>query len=111
MLEIRKNMDLELVCSRCEAFGRVTIEAMMSMIPVIGANTGGTKELIKQGYNGLLYEKGDFEDLANKIEELYKDRSKIREMGKNAYDYSKGFTSERNAINIYNIYEKIVNKG
>ena len=38
--EIRKNNDIELVCSKSEAFGRVTIEAMMSMMPVIGANTG-----------------------------------------------------------------------
>lgn len=46
---MRKKIDVELVCSRSEAFGRVTIESMMSSNPVIGANTGGTKELIIEG--------------------------------------------------------------
>lgn len=39
MKELRKKSDIELVCSKKEAFGRVTIEAMMSMMPVIGSNS------------------------------------------------------------------------
>lgn len=64
---VRKKMDVEIVCSWCEAFGRVTIEAMSARIPVIAANSGGTKDIIKNGKNGLLYEVGNFEDLASKI--------------------------------------------
>ena len=44
-----------LMCSKNEALGRVTIEAMFSGCPVIGRNSGGTKELIKHGVNGFLY--------------------------------------------------------
>lgn len=106
--DIRKDIDLELVCSKCEAFGRVTIEAMMSMIPVIGANTGGTKELIKDGYNGMLYKQGDYLDLADKIEMFMKDRSRIESMGRNAYEFSKKFTAELNASQIYRVYKKII---
>lgn len=36
MLQLRSEMDLELVCSRCEAFGRVTVEAMSNKLPVVG---------------------------------------------------------------------------
>jgi len=106
---IRKEMDLELVCSKNEAFGRVTIEAMMSMIPVIGANTGGTKELIQDGFNGMTYIQGNYKDLADKIEILLKNKNEIERMGRNAYNYAKDFTSEINAKNIYSIYEKIIN--
>ncbi len=38
MKELRKT-DVELVCSKGEAFGRVTIEAMMAGNPVIGSDT------------------------------------------------------------------------
>ena len=55
--------DASLVCSRCEAFGRVTIEAMKLGRPVIGSNSGGTPELIDDHRTGLLYEPGNASDL------------------------------------------------
>ena len=44
-----------LMCSKNEALGRVTIEAMFAGCPVLGRNSGGTKELIRHGTNGYLY--------------------------------------------------------
>lgn len=82
---LRRDMDIELVCSKCEAFGRITIEAMMGGNPVIGSNVGGTVELVKDGYNGYLYKEGNAEDLADKIESFYNNRENIRMLGENAY--------------------------
>jgi glycosyltransferase involved in cell wall biosynthesis len=62
-----QSADAVLVCSRSEAFGRVTIEAMLAGVPVVGANSGATAELIKDGTTGLLYRSGDPQDLAEKI--------------------------------------------
>ena len=110
MKELRRNMDIELVCSKKEAFGRVTVEAMMSMMPVIGSNTGGTKELIKDGFNGLLYEQGNYHDLANKIKYLLENKDKIKEMGTNAYNFAKeNFTAKKNADEIYKLYKEVLN--
>lgn len=44
-----------LMCSQCEALGRSTIEAMFYGCPVIGFNSGGTKEIIQDGINGYLF--------------------------------------------------------
>lgn len=105
---LRQAADIELVCSRSEAFGRVTIEAMLSMNPVIGANTGGTKELIIDGYNGLLYKSGDYIDLAEKIKYLIDNNDKIGIMGENAFSFAlENFTAERNAEEIYKIYSEL----
>jgi glycosyltransferase involved in cell wall biosynthesis len=110
MKKLRQDMDIELVCSKKEAFGRVTIEAMMSMMPVIGSNTGGTRELIKDGFNGLLYEQENYHDLADKIKYLLENREKIIEMGTNAYNFAKeNFTAKKNAEEIYKIYKKVLN--
>lgn len=107
---VRECTDIELVCSKKEAFGRVTIEAMLKKNPVIGANTGGTKELIKEGVNGLLYEENNILDLANKIESVSNDLEKVRLMGENAYNYAKEkFTAEINANNIMKLYNSIIN--
>jgi glycosyltransferase involved in cell wall biosynthesis len=51
--------DVALMCSRCEAMGRVTAEAMSACRPVIGFDGGGTTELIDPGRTGLLYRGGE----------------------------------------------------
>jgi glycosyltransferase involved in cell wall biosynthesis len=50
--------DVALMCSRNEAMGRVTAEAMSACRPVIGFDNGGTSELIEQERTGLLYRGG-----------------------------------------------------
>jgi glycosyltransferase involved in cell wall biosynthesis len=55
--------DVALMCSRNEAMGRVTAEAMSACRPVIGFDGGGTSELIDPGRTGLLY-RGDSDALA-----------------------------------------------
>lgn len=47
--------DCALMCSRSEAMGRVTAEAMTACRPVIGYEAGGTSELIARDSTGLLY--------------------------------------------------------
>lgn len=53
--EIYRKFDVLMMCSRSEAFGRVTIEAMLRNKPVIGLNTGGTSELIEHGKTGFKF--------------------------------------------------------
>lgn len=60
-----------LVCSRAEAFGRVTVEAMKAGRPVVGARSAGTAELVSDGQTGLLYEPGDAADLASRLKLLH----------------------------------------
>lgn len=79
-----RRADVALMCSRMEAFGRVTVEAMKVGTPVIGARSGGTPEIVRDGVNGLLYSPGDAEDLADKIELLARDRASVRAMGERA---------------------------
>lgn len=49
--------------SRDEGFGRAVVEAMLAGVPVIGARSGATPELLNGG-GGLLYEPGDVSALA-----------------------------------------------
>jgi len=58
------NADALLMCSKVEAMGRVTIEAMKLGTPVIGTNSGGTKEILKNEKTGLLYEPCSVKSLA-----------------------------------------------
>lgn len=71
-----------LMCSRHEAFGRVTVEAMSSGLPVIGHRSGGTPELIDHGRNGFLYEADA--DLVDHMRSLVTDPERARRMGEEA---------------------------
>jgi glycosyltransferase involved in cell wall biosynthesis len=68
--------DAVLVCSRSEAFGRVSVEALALGVPVIASRSGGSIEVMIENEIGLLYEPGDFNDLADKIQELINDRER-----------------------------------
>ncbi|MDD3453713.1 MAG: glycosyltransferase, partial [Bacilli bacterium] len=59
--------DIAFMCSNGEAFGRTTVEAMLSGCLVIGADIAATSELIEDKKTGFLYISGDSKDLKDKI--------------------------------------------
>ena len=59
-----------LTCSNCEAFGRVTIEAMKLGVPVIGANTGGCPEAINDETTGYVVDPLKTDEIANRMEDI-----------------------------------------
>jgi glycosyltransferase involved in cell wall biosynthesis len=95
-LSLVADSDVALMCSRSEAFGRVTVEAMKLGKPVIGTAAGATPELILPARTGLVYQPGDVEDLAACISELYHDRALAQEMGARGQRWaSEQFNMER----------------
>ena len=107
MNEYRSDMDIGIVASRSEAFGRVTIEGMLSNLAMIGADSAGTSELIADNVTGLLYKNGDIDELAEKLVYLYKDRQKMKELAINGFDFAKKFTKGNAADKIYNVITKL----
>ena len=106
MLALRKKCDVEIVASRTEAFGRVTVEAMRASNPVIGSATGGTTELIEDGVTGFLYEYKDNEGLSERMKRFIDDPGLVCKMGQQAYEWAAGrFTGEENVSRIMGLYE------
>jgi len=104
-----KSADVLLMCSRGEAFGRVTVEAMKAERPVIGARTGGTQELIRDGFNGFLYTVGNHIELAEKIKHLYDDPELARHMGKKGLDWALAqFNEQRFGSELISILKQLV---
>ena len=109
--ELRKKIDVELLCSESEAFGLVTVEGMLAGNPIIGSNSGATAELIKDGINGYLYNCNDVDDLACKMKAIINNPSKIEQVGKNAQKYAiDEFLSNKNAEEIYKYYKIILER-
>jgi N-acetyl-alpha-D-glucosaminyl L-malate synthase BshA len=67
-----------------EGFGVVLLEAMACGLPVIGSDTGGIPDIIKDGETGLLFRQKDSQELANQIIRLLTDEDLRKKMVVNA---------------------------
>lgn len=99
MAGLREKMDISLVCSTKEAFGRIIIEDMLASILVIGSDTGAVPELIENGKTGFLYKNEDCKDLAAKIKYAIYNNSVVEKIKENAYEdalkYTGSITAKR----------------
>jgi glycosyltransferase involved in cell wall biosynthesis len=84
-----------LMCSQCEAFGRVTVEAMRAGLPVCGTNAGGTPEIIDSRVNGLLSPVGDAYALAANLMALESDEGLRRSLASGAVETAQRFERDR----------------
>lgn len=111
MKELRRKIDIQLVCSKNEGFGRPTVEAMLAEIPVIGSHSGGTPELIPdENAGGLLFIPGDYLDLKEKIKYLYLSSERRISIGKNGRKRAlKMFSIDRYVNRVYETYKEVVN--
>ena len=73
-------IDILVVPSEEEPFGRVAIEAMACEVPVIGTNQGGLPEIITDGDAGYLVEVGDVMAIASCLTRLVNDAGLLTEM-------------------------------
>ena len=56
-----------------EPLARMTQEAMISGLVVVGTTTGGTKEILRDGETGLTFAPGDADGLAEQVTRLVAD--------------------------------------
>ena len=82
VLEQFSSAYLTIVPSVVEAFGYVVIESFSVKTPVIGSNTSGIAEIIRDDRDGFLFEVSNHRDLADKINHLL-GNPKLREQFSN----------------------------
>lgn len=105
---LREKNDIGLICSKKEAFGRVTIETMASQMLTIGSNTGGTLEIIEDNINGLLYQQGDYISLANRIKFAIENKNEMKSIILNGYrSVLENYSISRVVDQIIEVYDDI----
>jgi glycosyltransferase involved in cell wall biosynthesis len=84
------------------------LEAQLMEKPVIATNVGGIPELIEDGKNGFLIEKGDYQELINKINLILNDPALGKLLGKTGKDYvSNNFNWKKIADDFVKILKNI----
>src|SRR5207302_3254855 len=78
--------DIFVFPSTTDTFGNVILEAQACGVPVIVSDSGGPKELVEDGMNGLITRSRDVEDFARAIRALVTDPALRERMGRFARD-------------------------
>ncbi len=107
--EYRKKANIGIMCSKAEAFGRVTIEYMAAGLLVIGTNVGGTAEIIENNRTGILFEYGNSDQLVKVLQHVYMNSNEMEEIARVGQSEAiKKFSIEKNVKNIYGLYLKMM---
>jgi len=107
--EVRKIMldsDLYVMTSHTECFPMVLLEASSVGLPLISFDVPvGPRSIIKNDYNGYLAEYMNLQDMSDKIIKLFKDRQKLKELGKNAKQSSEQYLAENVMNKWYELFD------
>ncbi len=107
--ELLTKMDIGVMASAHEAFGRTTVEYMMAGLAVVASDGGANKEIIEDNKTGVIYKSGYPSSLADKIEQLIRDpgkRERLAVEGRMAAE--KRFSSKANSDAVYKLYNEIL---
>ena len=79
------------VPSLSEGGGLVNVEAQAAGCPVIASRVGGIPEYVKDNESGILFESGNYKELAEKIERVINDEKFRQHIIKSGYEHAKLF--------------------
>jgi len=101
-------VDVALVPSLSEGFGRVAVEAMAAGRPVVASRVGGLADVVEDGVAGLLVEPGDAEQLADAMSQLLRDPAAGARMGRAGRSAAEKYAIERTAAEYAEIYRAVL---
>lgn len=93
-----------------EPFPNFMLQSGLHMRPFIGSNVDGIKDLIRNYENGILFEKGNENDLAKKIEYIIQNKDICKKLYSNLYlDVINNYTPNIIIPKIKEFYSKLLN--
>lgn len=90
-----------------EPFGYVIIESFANYTPVLASDQPSIKRIVKNKFNGIIFEKGNYISLAKNIQWMINNNDKVNIMSLNA---KKDFEEKFSPKNSFFVIEKIYNK-
>lgn len=91
-----------------EGWGITNIEANAAGTPVISANSPGLRDSVAVGKSGLLYEYGNINELAQKIELILSNDDERRKLSTGAIAWAKSFNWDTSAQQMLDLIERVL---
>jgi len=106
--DILKAVDIYCLPSLWEGLSIGLLEAMAMKNAIIATNVDGTKEVIQEGVNGLLFDPGNYKALAENIIRLHEDIKERQKLQENAFQTVKlNFSIDGMVNKVESIYEDL----
>jgi glycosyltransferase involved in cell wall biosynthesis len=106
--DVMAALDVFVLTSRHEGFGRVVAEAMAAARPVVVTDEGAPPELVERGRFGLCARESDPRDFADRIGDLLRDPERARALGAAARIQADCFDVASIAARVRTRYEQII---
>ena len=109
--EIKKSKFLIFPSEWYECMPMTILEAFREGTLVLASNIGSIKCIIKDNYNGILFNPKDTKDIQNKVNWVLNNPQKCNEICSNALnDFNMNYTEEINYKMLMNIYNEAISK-
>ncbi|MDP1623928.1 MAG: glycosyltransferase family 4 protein [Bacteroidales bacterium] len=107
-VDLYSDADIYVFPTHFDSFGLVLLEAMQFGLPIITTNVGAIPEIIIDGVNGIIVEKGHPERIAEEIIKLLKDPMLRQEMKKtNLAAFEAKFTTEKFSDRMVDFFDSL----
>lgn len=103
-----ESSDIFIHPSHFESFGISILEAIGYGVPVITTATGGITDLVTDGFNGIMVEPGNVNQIADAITRLANNPEERKRLSINALAHSENFHHDRIAQNLQSIYQSML---
>jgi len=108
LMEIYDSHGIFLFPSLFEGFGKAPLEAMARGLCVVASDTGGMRDVMKSGVDGILFEAGNAARLGSVVLELCSDYDKTKKMAESARATAMQYSWNRVAHETVAFYEKLI---
>jgi phosphatidylinositol alpha-1,6-mannosyltransferase len=106
LVKYYENADVFILLSENEGMSIACLEALGFGMPIITSNCGGAKDIVENGYNGFIIDSNDIQSTAKIITNLFKDKSNLEFLSKNAIKKSKSLDWNK----IAQLYKEVITK-
>lgn len=108
LAEVYASSDLMVFPSTTETFGNVVLESLACGTPVIGANSGGVKNIITDGKTGVLCEPKNEDSFLSSIYELLNNEEMRKQISLDARSYATTQSWDEISSNLLMHYDDVI---
>ena len=91
-----------------EPFGRTILEAMQFQVPLVVSNIGAPPEIV--GEAGLVFERGNVDDLAQKLEMVSRDKELRQRLSSNCPKVLQAYEQDKVLGRILEVYHQVLDE-
>lgn len=102
--------DFCLLPSHNEGTPKIIFEAMATGAVFVGTRIGGIPDIVEDGVNGVLFDRGDTKTAADKISALISDPSSMERINRSAAQKARGYTIDATAYKLAQEIERCMHE-